>query len=65
MGFGFCKIALGVKDGKRPLLQDIDEAKKLYKERSKQYKQVADIVVEVEGKTPKAIAKEIYKLIYT
>jgi shikimate kinase len=50
------------KLAKRPLLQDIDEAKKLYKERSKEYKKVADIVVNVEGKTPKEIAKEIYKL---
>ena len=51
------------KLAKRPLLQDIDEAKKLYKERSKEYKKVADIVVDVEGKTPKEIAKEILKLV--
>jgi shikimate kinase len=51
------------KLAKRPLFQNIQEAKKLYKERSKEYKKVADIVVNVEGKRPKEIAKEIKKLI--
>jgi shikimate kinase len=51
------------KLAKRPLFQDIKEAKKLYKERSREYKKVADIVLNVEGKNPKEIAKEIKKLV--
>ena len=46
---------------KRPLFQDIKKAKILYKERSEEYKKVADIIVDVEGKTPEKIAKEIQK----
>jgi len=51
------------KLAKRPLLQNIKEAKKLYKERLKEYKKVADIIVNVEGKTPQQVAKEIKKLV--
>jgi shikimate kinase len=51
------------KLAKRPLLKNLKEAKKLYKERSKEYKKVADIIVNVEDKTAKEIAKEIKKLV--
>jgi len=51
------------KLAKRPLLQNLKEAKKLYKERSKEYRKVADFVVNVEGKTAKEVAKEIKKLV--
>ena len=51
------------KLAKRPLLQDLVEAKKLYKQRVKEYRKIADIVVNVENKNPKEIVKEIYKLI--
>ncbi len=50
------------KLAKRPLFQEIDEAKKLYKIRTKEYKKVADIVVDVQEKTPKEIAEKIYLL---
>jgi len=46
---------------KRPLFQDTKKAKALYKERTDGYKEVADLIVNVEGKTPQEIAKEIYK----
>ncbi len=51
------------KLAKRPLFQETKQAKNLYKERSAEYKEVADIVVNVEDKTPKEVAKEIKKLI--
>jgi len=51
------------KLAKRPLLQNLKEAKKLYKERSKEYRKVADFVVNVEGKTAKEVAREIKKLV--
>lgn len=47
------------KLAKRPLLKDPKQAKKLYKERSSEYKEVADIIINVEGKTPQEVAKEI------
>lgn len=46
---------------KRPLLQNLDEAKKLYKVRVKEYKKVSDIVVDVEDRDIKDIVKEILK----
>ena len=51
------------KLAKRPLLQSEKEAKKLYKERSSEYKKVADVVVNVENRTAVEIAKEIKKLV--
>ncbi len=51
------------KLAKRPLFQDQKEAKKLYKERVKEYKKVADIIIDVEDKTPLKIVKEIYKVV--
>lgn len=44
---------------KRPLLQNIEEAKKLYDSRAKDYEKVAKIVVDVENKDIKDIVKEI------
>ena len=44
---------------KRPLLQNIEEAIKLYDSRVKEYEKVAKIVVDVEKKDIKDIIKEI------
>ena len=44
---------------KRPLLQNLEEAKKLYDLRAKEYEKVAKIVVDVENKDIKDIVKEI------
>ncbi|MCG3651162.1 AAA family ATPase [Aliarcobacter butzleri] len=44
---------------KRPLLQNIEEAIKLYNSRVKEYEKVAKIVVDVEKKDIKDIIKEI------
>jgi len=46
---------------KRPLFKEIDKAKELYKQRLPQYKKVADIVIDVEGKSVQKIASEILK----
>lgn len=47
------------KFAKRPLYNDIEKAKSLYDEREKAYKKVADIVINVEGKTMKEVLREI------
>jgi len=44
---------------KRPLFQDIEKARQLYDEREPQYKAVADVVIDVTGKTVEEIALEI------
>ncbi len=44
---------------KRPLLQNLEEAKKLFDSREKDYEKVAKIVVDVENKDIKDIVKEI------
>ncbi|CAM4202147.1 shikimate kinase [Arcobacter suis] len=44
---------------KRPLLQNMEEAIKLYDSRAKEYERVAKIVVDVENKDIKDIVKEI------
>ncbi len=49
------------KLAKRPLFNSPKEAKKLYNQRSKEYKKVADIVINVENKSPKEIVDEIKK----
>ena len=49
------------KLAKRPLFSEIEKAKALYSERETAYKEVADIVVNVEGKSMKEICKEIYE----
>ncbi|PSM52341.1 shikimate kinase [Campylobacter blaseri] len=46
---------------KRPLLKDIQKAKELHKKRDKEYKKVADIIIDVENKKIKNIIKEINK----
>ncbi|MHC3994244.1 shikimate kinase [Thiomicrolovo sp. ZZH C-3] len=46
---------------KRPLFQDEARARALYDEREKHYMKAADIVIDVEGKSPEKIAKEIIK----
>jgi len=45
---------------KRPLFRTPETAKEIYIEREKEYKKVADIIINVEGKTPQQIAREIY-----
>ncbi len=49
------------KLAKRPLFSEEKEAKKLYNEREKAYKKVADVVVNVEGKTLDEVIDEIAK----
>jgi len=49
------------KLAKRPLFSEPKKAKKLYKEREKAYKAVADVVVNVEGKSHEEICEEIAK----
>ncbi|SFV75607.1 Shikimate kinase I [hydrothermal vent metagenome] len=46
---------------KRPLLQDLKAAKKLYDARRPEYLKVADIVINVENKTLQECTKEILK----
>lgn len=46
---------------KRPLFNQPKEAKKLYNERAKAYKNIADIVVSVQEKSLEKICKEIAK----
>lgn len=51
------------KLAKRPLFQDLSKAKALYKERLTLYKDVADIIIDIQGKSPEKISKEILKLL--
>ena len=44
---------------KRPLLQNIEEAEKLYNSRVKDYEKVSKLIVDVENKDIKDIVKEI------
>lgn len=46
---------------KRPLFTQPKEAKKLYKEREKAYRSIADVIVNVEDKSLEKIVKEIAK----
>lgn len=46
---------------KRPLLENQEEAYKLYKQRVKEYEKIADITIDVENKSTKRIIKEILK----
>jgi len=46
---------------KRPLFNDEASARALYETREKHYMRAADIVIDVTGKTPEKIAKEIIK----
>ena len=49
------------KLAKRPLLKDLEKAKKLHKERNRAYARKADVIIIAEDKNPKKIAKEILK----
>lgn len=46
---------------KRPLFQDEKSARALYNERESAYKALADVVIDVAGKSPEKVAKEIVK----
>jgi len=46
---------------KRPLFSEPKKAKKLYKERERAYKKIADVVINVQNKEMKEIIKEIHK----
>lgn len=46
---------------KRPLLQNMEEAQKLFDVRIKEYENVADFVVNVEKRAEKDIVKEIFE----
>ena len=46
---------------KRPLFSEPEKAKKLYAEREKAYKELADVVINVEQSSLKGIIKEIHK----
>ena len=49
------------KLAKRPLFASPDQARALYEEREKAYKEVADIIVNVEGREPDEVAAEIWQ----
>lgn len=51
------------KFAKRPLLKDLEKGKELYKERSAQYKQKADFIVNVENRSIASIVNEILNII--
>ncbi len=44
---------------KRPLFQDVAKARALYDEREPQYMEVADVVIDVSGKSVEKVAEEI------
>ena len=46
---------------KRPLFQEKKKAKELYDMRVKEYKKIADVIIDVEGKSVETTAKEIIK----
>lgn len=48
---------------KRPLFSEPKKAKKLYKERLKHYKSIADVVIQVEGKGLEEVIKEIKQVV--
>ena len=50
------------KLAKRPLFQDLEKAKALYKERKKAYRKVANCIINVEDKKEKEIIKELAKI---
>ena len=44
---------------KRPLFQDVEKARELYNERDPQYRALADVVIDVTGKSVEEIAQEL------
>lgn len=50
-----------IKLAKRPLLSDLDKAKKLFSEREKAYEAIAHITIDVENKKVKTIVNELLK----
>ncbi len=46
---------------KRPLFQDLEKARELYNQRDPQYRDVADVIVDVTDKSVELIVKEILK----
>ena len=50
------------KLAKRPLFNNIDEAKKLYNNRVQEYKKVADIIIDVENLTLNEQLEKIYDI---
>ena len=50
------------KLAKRPLFRDLKRAKALFKERKREYKKVADFIIDVEEMSEKKVLKEIAKL---
>lgn len=49
------------KLAKRPLFSTPEKARMLYDEREAAYREVADLIIDVEEKTPEAIARELHK----
>jgi len=49
---------------KRPLFSEPEKAKKLYSEREKAYRNIADVIINVENKDLTKIIKEIHKKVY-
>ena len=49
---------------KRPLYSEPKKAKKLYKERAKIYKKIADVIIDVETQDMKQVIQEIHKKAY-
>jgi len=52
------------KLAKRPLFKDLKKAKELYKQRVKEYKKVADVIINVEDKSDDEILEEIAKVAF-
>jgi len=48
---------------KRPLLNDLSEAKKIYDQRVKEYENVADIIIDIEHRNVKKAVNEILKAV--
>jgi len=49
------------KLAKRPLFSTPEKAKAIYEEREKKYREVADLIIDVENRTPEDVAKEIHQ----
>jgi len=52
------------KLAKRPLFKNLKKAKELYKNRVKEYKKVADIIINVEDKSDDEVLEEIAKVAF-